>query len=273
MLGRNRRTAVTLALTLLALAGCRTGSGRPAAPSGVAPTSPPLRVGVTPSSPPFAFRQGGELVGLEVDFARALAGALGRPLQLREVDWDDQIPTLLAGRTDVIMSGMTITPARQVRMAFSDPYLSSGLLAVVRRGDRDRYPDGKTVLRKVGAIGVVGGTTGERFVREHARNASVSVYPTPAAAVMELQQHRVDAVIHDAPVLLWFVSGHEAELAPVLDPLNREELGWGLRPSDDELRAAMNGALARWREDGTRERILSRWIPYLSRLEAEVRAR
>jgi len=90
---------------------------------------------------------------------------------------------------------------------------------------------------------------------------------------MELQQHRVDAVIHDAPVLLWFVSGHEAELAPVLDPLNREELGWGLRPSDDELRAAMNGALARWREDGTRERILSRWIPYLSRLEAEVRAR
>ena len=271
MLGRNSRTAVTLALTLLALAGCRTGSGQPAAPS--PPPSPPLRVGVTPSSPPFAFRQGGELVGLDVDFARALAGALGRPLQLREVDWDDQIPTLLAGRTDVIMSGMTITPARQVRMAFSDPYLSSGLLAVVRRGDRDRYPDGKTVLRKVSGVGVVGGTTGERFVREHARNASVSVYPTPAAAVMELQQGRVDAVIHDAPVLLWFVSGHEADLAPVLDPLNREELGWGLRPSDDELRAAMNGALARWRQDGTRERILSRWIPYLSRLEAAVPAR
>jgi len=52
--------------------------------------------------------------------------------------------------------------------------------------------------------------------------------------------------------------------------------GWvpdGLRPSDDELRAAMNGALARWREDGTRERILSRWIPYLSRLKGEVPAR
>src|SRR5437773_3133421 len=239
MLGRNRRTAVTLALTLLALAGCRTGSGQPAAPS--PPPSPPLRVGVTPSSPPFAFRQGGELVGLEVDFARSLAGALGRPLQLREVDWDDQIPTLLAGRTDVIMSGMTITPARQVRMAFSDPYLSSGLLAVVRRGDRDRYPDGKTLLRKVGGVGVVGGTTGERFAREQ-RAASVSVYPTPAAAVMELQQHRVDAVIHDAPVLLWFVSGHEAELAPVLDPLDREELGCGLRPSDDDLRAATNRA-------------------------------
>ena len=269
MLGRNSRTAVTLAFTLLAFAGCRTGSGQPAAP----PPSPPLRVGVTPSSPPFAFRQGGELVGLDVDFARALAGALGRPLQLREVDWDDQIPALLAGRTDAIMSGMTITPARQVRMAFSDPYLSSGLLAVVRRGDRDRYPDGKTVLRKVGGVGVVGGTTGERFVREHARNASVSVYPTPAAAVMELQQRRVDAVIHDAPTLLWFVSSLEAEVAPVLDPLNREELGWGLRRSDDELRAAMNGALARWRQDGTRERILSRWIPYLSRLEAEVRAR
>src|SRR6266702_4578353 len=72
MLGRNSRTAVTLAFTLLALAGCRTGSGQPAAPS--PPPSPPLRVGVTTSSQPFAFRQGGELVGLDVDFARALAG-------------------------------------------------------------------------------------------------------------------------------------------------------------------------------------------------------
>src|SRR5205807_8669631 len=64
--------------------------------------------------------------------------------------------------------------------------------------------------------------------------------------------------VHDAPVLLSFVSANEAELAPVLHALDQEPLGWGVRRNDEELRTAVNAVLARWRTDGTRERILSR---------------
>jgi ABC-type amino acid transport substrate-binding protein len=238
----------------------------------VAP-APALRVGVASTAPPFAFRQGEKLAGLEVDFAGALASALGRPLELREIAWEDLIPALLAGQIDVIMSGMTITPARQVRIAFSEPYLRSGLLAAIRRGESSRYPAGKSVLTRAQSIGVVANTTGDRFVREQTKGTVVLAYPTPYAAVKELAQGRLDAVIDDAPVMLWYVSSNESALSPVLDPLNQEDIGWGMRQGDSELRAAVSGVLARWRTDGTRERLLSQWIPYWTRLEDRARAR
>jgi polar amino acid transport system substrate-binding protein len=171
------------------------------------------------------------------------------------------------------MSGMTITPARQVRIAFSEPYLRSGLLAAVRRGESNRYATAKNVLTRAQSIGVVANTTGDRFVRERASGTVVLAYPTTYAAAKELAQGRLDAVIDDAPVILWYASSNESALSPVLDPLNQEDLAWGMRQGDSELRAAVSGVLARWRTDGTRERLLSQWIPYWKRLEERTRAR
>jgi polar amino acid transport system substrate-binding protein len=238
---------------------------RPAEPTRRAVTA--LRVAVPPDAPPYAYRQREGLAGLEVDFAGELAAALGRPLVLVPIAFDELISALLAGRADIAMAGMTITPAREVRIAFSDPYLRSGLLAVMRREDASRYPRPQSVLDATGTIGVVTGTTGERFVRERTRLASVSVYPTAQAAVTELGQRRVDLVVHDAPVGIWFVSGDEAHLAALLSLLDEEQLGWGMRRDDEALRAEVNRVLARWRTDGTRDRVLARWLPYWKRLE------
>ena len=84
----------------------------------------------------------------------------------------------------------------------------------------------------------------------------------------ELRQRRVTLVVHDAPVAIWFAAGDEANIGVLLELLDEEHLGWGMRREDDGLRAAVNGVLARWRTDGTRERILGRWVPYWQRLEA-----
>ena len=166
------------------------------------------------------------------------------------------------------MAGLTITRARQVLIGFSEPYLRSGLLAVMRREDVPRFTSVSSVLRTTQPIGVVTGTTAERFVREHAPSASVAVYPTAPAAMDELRQRRVTFVVHDAPVAIWFAAGDEANLGVLLELLNEEQLGWGLSRDDETLRSAVNGVLARWRTDGTRERILARWVPYWQRLEA-----
>lgn len=264
MLAPKTGARLTLGLIALLLAACSPASRPAGAPR--PPAASPLRVAVPPDAPPYAFMQGDKLVGLEVDFARELATALGRPLDLRAISFADLVPTLLDGRVDLLMAGMTITPAREVRIAFSDPYLHSGLIGVMRREDASRYPTPRTVL-EAGQIGVVVATTGERFVRERAPYASVQIYPTALAAVDELRQRRIDLIVHDAPVGIWFVSGDEANLAALLKPLNEENLAWGMSRSDEALRSAVNGALARWRTDGTRDRILARWIPYWQRLE------
>ena len=269
MLGRRRRIAVGLMMAMLAAQGCATqssggsGGSRPAAGA-------PLRVGVSSDSPPFVYRQGDRLTGLDVDFALALGEALGRPVRFVDLQWTDQTRTLVDGRTDLIMSGMTVTRARQVRIAFSDPYLTSGLIALIRRREASSYRSRAQVLATDDRVGVIEGTTGERFVRDQMPSATTSVYPTVNAAVTELLQRRIDLVIHDAPILLWSVGANEADLDFVRQPLNEEQIAWGLRQGDEELRGAVNGVLARWRADGTLDRMLTRWLPYWQRLEREV---
>jgi polar amino acid transport system substrate-binding protein len=263
--GAKTRATLMVVLAAAALSACNTERRAPR-PEHAGPA--PLRIVVPYDSPPYGFRRDGKLVGLEVEFARELAASLGRPLDLLPVGWADLIPTFLAGKADLAMAGLTITPAREVRMAFSDPYLRSGLLALMRRDDAPRYPTPRSVLDTGDAIGVVAGTTGERFVREHARIASPLVYPSATQAVTELGQRRVALVVHDAPVVIWFVSGDEANLAALLEPLDEEQLGWGMRRGDDALRTAVDAVLARWRTDGTRDRILDHWIPYWRRLES-----
>ena len=252
------RAALLVCFTLLGLGGCP-------ARREVAPRPPALRVAVSPSTPPYAFKQGGQLVGLEVDFARELAAALGRPLDLVEIDWGDLIPAVRTRRADILMAGMTVTRARQVQIAFSDPYLRSGLLTVMRKEDVPRFKTVSRVLGTTEPIGVITGTTAERFVREHARDAPVMVYPTVQAAMDELRQRRVTLVVHDAPVAIWFAASDEASLGVLLELLDQEALGWGLPRDDETLRSAVNGVLARWRTDGTRDRLLGRWVPYWQR--------
>jgi polar amino acid transport system substrate-binding protein len=237
------------------------------------PAAPPLRVLVPADSPPYAWSDGGRLVGLEVDFAGELAAALGRPLKLETLAFGDLLPTLVAGRGDVVMAGLTVTPARAVQVAFSEPYLHSGLLALIRREDAGSYPTPESVVKRGQAIGVVRGTTGERIVNERVRSSAVASYPTALAAVDELRTRRIDAFVHDAPVVIWFGSRNEANLAPILRLLGDEPLAWAMRHEDAALRDRVNAVLAGWRSDGTRDRILARWLPYWQRLETAERAR
>lgn len=266
--GRRVRAALLACLTTLVLAGCAMHH-EPAPVHEDAPHAPSLRVAVTPNSPPYAFRQRGELVGLEIDFAHELAAALGRPLQLVELPWDDLIPAVRAHRVDLVMAGMTITPGRQVQIAFSDPYLRSGLLTIMRRENVADFKSVAKVLRTTEPIGVISATTAERFVREHAPNAAVTVYPDIQAAIDELRERRVTLVVHDAPVCIWYAGGDEANLGVLLELLDDEKLGWGMARDDQALRTSVNDVLARWRTDGTRDRILEHWIHYWQRLESK----
>ncbi len=205
-------------------------------------------------------------VGIEVDFARALAQGLGRALVLVDLPRREQIPALVAGQIDIAMAALAAgEPGAPV--AWSRPYLRSGLLLLVRRGDAWRYPAASRVLACRVRIGVVSGTVGEAFVGAHCP-ARLVPYATAHDAVSDLADGRIDALVAEAPVVAWFAAANEAELAPILDPLTTAALAWAMRPEDGALRAAVDDALARWATDGTRDRILTRWMPYWRRLEA-----
>ena len=228
-----------------------------------APAGPLLRVGVTSTYPPVIFRQQGQIVGIEADLAALLATRLGRSVQFVEVEWTGQIDALLAGRTDIIMSGMSVTEARRVRVAFSQPYFEQGLMAAVRTEDRGLYPSPEQLLATPATVGVIEGTTGAVFVQQRFPNARRVELSRASDGALALRRRSIDVFVHDAPAIAWLVSANEADVAAIRHYLTREPLAWALRPADAGLLAEVNAALAGWKADGTLTGVLTRWLPYL----------
>lgn len=229
--------------------------------SGAAAESPPLRVGVTSIIPPMVYKEGGQIVGIEADFAKALGTELGRPIKFVEVKWEDQIPALVEGRTDIIMSSMSVTRARQLRVAFTKPYLAMGQMALVRRADLRRYALGFPI-KPQGVIGVWKATTGDYLVQQEFSGCKRREFKSAEDAARALLKKQIDLFICDAPVVWWLAGMNEAQglaTAPIL--LTEEQLAWGLRRSDTELLESVNKALDKLQKDGRAGGIIKHWIP------------
>jgi len=125
--------------------------------TGQAPVNPIL-VGVTPNYPPVIFKRTSRLQGWKQISPDGL-WELGRPIEFVEISWERQIPALLEGRLISSCQAMTITQARQVRINFSQPYLTSGLMIAFRSENASQY----TLCKHHGihpVVGFVAGTDG-----------------------------------------------------------------------------------------------------------------
>lgn len=222
----------------------------------------PLMVGITPDYPPLIFRQGESVTGIEADLARKLGQELNRPVRLVTLKWEEQIDALLGKKIDLIMSGMSITPTREVRIRFADPYLKSGLVAAFRAEDSRKYETKEGLLKGFAVIAAARDTTGDIFLkRDFPRSTRKVVLSKAGDAVYELKRRAIDVFIHDAPYILWMVSANEADLTALWEPLTQEDLAWGIRKDDDALLSQVNSALKKWRGDGTMEAVLAKWLP------------
>ncbi|MEM8549290.1 MAG: transporter substrate-binding domain-containing protein [Verrucomicrobiota bacterium] len=224
----------------------------------------PLKVGITPDSAPLVFKTGDNFEGLEIDLARQVGKKLNRPVQFVELAWEDQIPALLDKRTDVIMSGMTITQEREEAIAFSDSYLEYGQMALVRSADKVRYGSLKNIVSTVSPTGVIADTTGEQFVENHFRRSKAVAFENPEKATNGLVRRQVDLFIYDSPVILWIASKRAGdEIVAIPQHLTFEYLGWGVRKEDTKLLRDLNEALAEMKADGELEATIARWLPQM----------
>ncbi|MFY9706075.1 MAG: ABC transporter substrate-binding protein [Desulfobacterales bacterium] len=251
------------------VAGCAQTTKTPSEPK-VADAAT-LRVGVTTTSPPFVFKQSGEIVGLDADMAREFARFIGKTLRFVDLEWDDQIPALLENRTDIIMSGMSITNMRKMSIAFSQPYYRSGLMAMVRKAEANRFPVSfYGLLGQAPALrfGVVKGTTGETYVNNNFASAQkITAYSSTREALDALLTpvlvNRIDVFVQDGPILLMMLAQNQsADLTLLPSPLTDEYLAWGMRKTDPGLKESADRFLESIAKNGQLESIVKRWIPY-----------
>ena len=220
-----------------------------------------LRVGVTPKSPPMIFKQGGQIVGVEADLAGALGQALGRRVVFVEEDWENLIDTLCEDRIDIIMSGMSITQARRYRIAFTNPYLQVGQMALTRSGEQYSYLMNLASQAKNG-VGVKAGTTAEFLVRQEFPQLKRKYFKSGEDAAAALVKKKIDLFISDVPQI-WYLAGlYEAKgLAVMPTVLSQDVLGWGVRRADTQLLDEANAFLQRAQENGELRRTFSKWMP------------
>lgn len=209
----------------------------------------PLRVGMDLSYPPFeTIGAEGQPSGISVELARSFAASLERPLQIENIPFAGLIPALKSGKIDVIISSMTATPERAKSVAFSDPYLTTGLAALVPKESKS------TVLAELDLPGntivVRQGTTGEVFARRNIREARILTLEKENACVLEVAQGKAAAFIYDQMSVFRNAKRNADTTRALLAPLQSESWAFALRPADGDLRGAANDFLREFRSSG-----------------------
>lgn len=252
-----------LTATTLILTGCTTNQAV-LNKNGTKPMK--LRVGVSTNAPPFVYKTSdGKLQGLEIEFGRQLGKFLNREVVFVELDWDNQIPTLEKGKTDIIMSGMTATMKRQYRVAFTKPYMRSGQILLARSSEANRYSDGiYSLMGRSPRIGTVEGTTGDQFITKTINRPNLTRFPTSFKGVEALANGDIDVLVHDAPILCHYAATYEkAQLTPVLQMATEEYLAWAINKNNPELLKAANEFITANGNNKLLQESIHRWIPYL----------
>ncbi len=261
------RLAVFLVLSILCM-GIASCSNPPdlSRQRGYSPeTDNKLRVGISTNAPPLVYRKDGRIQGLEIDFAHQLGDYLGKKVQFVERPWDQQIPSLEKNEIDIIMAGMSVTPKRAYRVSFSDPYLQSGQIMLVRTKNARRFSEG--IFSLMGAnylIGTVQDTTGDYFVTKTINRARTKKFSTSLKAVKALIADEIDVFIYDAPMVCHYASIYETEkLTPIVNLLTGENLAWAVNKNNPELLEHVNHFLTINRENNNLKKTIRRWLPYL----------
>ena len=240
-------------------------AGTPRGNVEIAPDPSVLRVGITANAPPLIYKNGKRFGGLEVDLAKKLGRYVGKKVQFVDMDWDKLIPALEADKIDIIMSAMSITQARQYRIAFSNPYLRSGQILLVRLQEKARFATGiYSLMNSNYVIGTIKDTTGDLFISRTINGATVSYFTEPADAVQALIDKKIDAFVYDAPMVCQYAAVNENnKLSPILTLATEEYLAWGMRKEDVELLEQSNSFLADLQEKQQLLPMIRARIPFM----------
>lgn len=220
----------------------------------------PLRVGVAASNPPLAFMEDGRIVGVEADFANEFATFLGRPLEWHNMELSQLIPALLAEEVDIIMTGLSITESRALRVKYAQPYLRIGQMPLVRKTDRAHYADPLEFLNTKARVGMLDGSTGEALVRDNFVYAEKLPFLKIREAATALKRGDLDIVIVDSPIV-WWLAANDSNLEAVPVELSEEFLAWAVRPEDTDLLESANLFLESRRVDGRLVETVRKWMP------------
>ena len=221
-----------------------------------------LRVGFEAGYMPFEMTdKKGNFVGFDVDFGKRMAKAMGVKYVPVNTAWDGIIPALLTKKFDIIMSGMTVTQARNLKVNFADPYIIAGQTILINKKHAGTIKSYKDLNDPKFIVTSKLGTTGEQAVKRMIPKCTYKSFETEPEAALEVVNGRADAFIYDLPYCGQFMASQGAGKLIHLDkPFTFEPLAWAIRKGDPDFMNWLNNFLRQCKNDGTYDRIYGKWI-------------
>ena len=209
------------------------------------------------SGAPYVFHDPAEparLTGFETDIIEAVAHRLGRAPVMVQNDWDGLIPGLRRGLYDAAIDGIEITPEHRQAVDFSIPYYRTFEQIVVRREQAGL--DSLAALHGH-VVGTLKASLADRIL-QNTPGIAVRTYDEETNAYSDLALHRLDAVLLDWPIALYY-AGPDPRLKLVGAPVGDLAYGIAFARGQDSLRGQVDHALRDMQQDGSLRRILQRW--------------
>ena len=224
-----------------------------------------LRFGMDASYPPFeSVNSKGEIVGFEVDYAKALCERIKVSCTFQNQDWDGIIPSLMAGKFDVIFSSMNITAERAKRVLFSDMYYATP--PVIATTASNKSDDISPAALKGKTIGTQSSTIHANYLERFYKDADIKLYPTQDEPNQDLANGRLDYVMGDVIVTKDFIEKKGDGCCRIVATIARlpeihgPGVGAAFRPDDTELRDKFNQAIAALDADGTYAKLAAKYF-------------
>ena len=204
--------------------------------------------------PPYEYYEDGDIVGIDVEIAKAIAAKLGMELQIEDMAFDAIIPAVTSGKADFGAAGMTVTEERQRSVEFTDTYANSNQVAIVKEDSDITGSD--ALAGKI--IGVQLGTTGDALATE-IKDATVERYNKGLEAVQSLTQGKIDAVVIDQATAEAFVKKTEG-IKILEEKMSEEEYAIAIKKGNMELVEKMNEAIKELKEEGKIYEIVAKYM-------------
>lgn len=221
-----------------------------------------LKVGMSGNQPPMnSNSRSGQLIGFEVDLARALAQSMGARLEIVTMPFGDLLDALDKQKVDMVMSGMAITAPRSRDVSFVGPYMMSGKSILTKDTLLARATQSADFNRADLKLAALENSTSEIFVQSAAPEAKLVRVKDYDAAVDMVIAGEVDALVADMPICILSVLRYPtAGLATLQSPLSIEPFGIAVRKDDRQFAELVDNYLDTFGKMGMLNQLRKKWF-------------
>ena len=247
--------SLTLAsIMVLGLVACGQNASAPATSGGASTTK--LVMCTNAEFPPYEFKDGGNFMGIDVECAKLIGEKIGAEVEILDIAFDSLIPTVMSGKADFAMAGMTVTEDRKESVDFSHTYQTAVQTIVVPadsaiKGVEDMY--GKK-------IGVQTGTTGDIYCTDDFGDSSMERYSKIIDGFQAMKSGKIDAIVVDDQVAKAIVEQDASSFKILETAYAEEDYAIAVKKGNKDLLNKINAAIDEMKSNGQLKAIVDKYI-------------